>query len=172
PTGGGCRAGRLGPPRRPAAVGGKGGGRLPACRACCRRTSPPRGAAGMSGTGVLAAATRLVARGVAPGPQRPRRLRSSAAIRGLVRETRLVAGQMVAPLFVVSGRGREEPIPSLEGHSRLSPDLVLQKAEALARAGVGGVLLFGVPDGKDETGRAAADPAGPVPAALRGLRGA
>ena len=124
----------------------------------------------MSGTGVLAAATRLVARGVAPGPQRPRRLRSSAAIRGLVRETRLVAGQMVAPLFVVSGRGREEPIPSLEGHSRLSPDLVLQKAEALARAGVGGVLLFGVPDGKDETGRAAADPAGPVPAALRGLR--
>jgi len=61
-------------------------------------------------------------------------------------------------------------IPSLRGHSRLSPDLALNKAEALAAAGVGGVLLFGVPDDKDKTGRAAADPAGPVAAALRGLR--
>jgi len=108
--------------------------------------------------------------GMVPQVQRPRRLRSSAATRALVRETRLVPSQMVAPLFVVPGRGREEPIPSLKGQSRLSPDLVLEKAEALARAGVGGVLLFGVPDEKDEEGRAAADPAGPVPAALRTLR--
>jgi porphobilinogen synthase len=108
--------------------------------------------------------------GTAPQGQRPRRLRSSAATRALVRETRLVPAQMVAPLFVVPGSGREEPIPSLRGQSRLSPDLVLQRAEALAGAGVGGLLLFGVPDDKDEQGRAAADPAGPVPAALRGLR--
>jgi porphobilinogen synthase len=108
--------------------------------------------------------------GAAPQVQRPRRLRSSAATRTLVRETRLVPSQMVAPLFVVPGREREEAIPSLKGQSRLSPDLVLQKAEALARAGVGGVLLFGVPDEKDDQGRAAADPAGPVPAALRALR--
>jgi porphobilinogen synthase len=108
--------------------------------------------------------------GTAPQVQRPRRLRSSAATRALVRETRLVPSQMVAPLFVVPGRRREEPIPSLKGQSRLSPDLVLQKAEALAGAGVGGVLLFGVPDEKDDQGRAAADPAGPVPAALRALR--
>ncbi|HEY4866098.1 MAG TPA: porphobilinogen synthase [Candidatus Dormibacteraeota bacterium] len=122
----------------------------------------------MSSTGFLAVSELLIS-GLAPGPQRPRRLRSSAATRALVRETRLVAGQLVAPLFVVPGRGREEPIPSLKGHSRLSPDLALKKAEALAAAGVGGVLLFGVPDDKDESGRAAADPAGPVPAALRGL---
>jgi porphobilinogen synthase len=77
---------------------------------------------------------------------------------------------MVAPLFVVPGRGREEPIPSLNGHSRLSPDLALKRAEALAASGVGGVMLFGVPDEKDDTGSAAADPEGPVPAALRGLR--
>jgi porphobilinogen synthase len=77
---------------------------------------------------------------------------------------------MVAPLFIVPGKGREEPIPSLKGLSRLSPDLALKRAEALAAAGVGGVLLFGVPDDKDEAGRAAADPAGPVPAALIGLR--
>jgi porphobilinogen synthase len=108
--------------------------------------------------------------GTGPQVQRPRRLRSSAATRALVRETRLVPSQMVAPLFVVPGRGRQEPIPSLRGQSRLSPDLVLEEAEALARAGVGGVLLFGVPDEKDEDGRAAADPAGPVPAALRTLR--
>ncbi|MDQ6743177.1 MAG: porphobilinogen synthase, partial [Candidatus Dormibacteraeota bacterium] len=108
--------------------------------------------------------------GASPGARRPRRLRSSAATRALVRETRLVPAQMVAPLFIVPGRGREEPIPSLKGHSRLSPDLALKKAEELAAAGVGGVLLFGVPDGKDDTGRAAADPDGPVPVALRAMR--
>jgi porphobilinogen synthase len=113
---------------------------------------------------------RKLGSGASPGAPRPRRLRSSAATRALVRETRLVPAQMVAPLFVVPGRGREEPIPSLKGHSRLSPELALKRAEALAAAGVGGVLLFGVPDGKDDTGRAAADPDGPVPVALRAMR--
>ena len=95
-----------------------------------------------------------------------------AATRALVRETRLVARQLVAPLFVVPGSGREEPIPSLAGHSRLSPDLALEKARELAAAGVGGLLLFGIPDSKDEEGRGAADPDGPVPAALRRFRDA
>src|SRR3979490_3301312 len=113
---------------------------------------------------------RRVRSGAGPGARRPRRLRASAPTRALVRETRLVPAQMVAPLFVVPGRGREEPIPSLNGHSRLSPDLALKRAEALAASGVGGVLLFGVPDEKDDTGRAAAAPEGPGPAALRGLR--
>jgi porphobilinogen synthase len=105
-----------------------------------------------------------------PGAQRPRRLRSSAAGRALVRETRLTAAQLVAPLFVVPGRERREPIPSLSGHARLSPDLALEQAKSLAELGVGGVLLFGVPDAKDDSGRAAADPAGPVPAALAAMR--
>jgi porphobilinogen synthase len=113
---------------------------------------------------------REIEAGVVPGAERPRRLRSSGARRALVRETRLAASQLVAPLFVVPGEGRREPIPSLVGHARLSPDLALEEARSLAAAGVGGVLLFGIPDAKDDSGRAAADPMGPVPAALREMR--
>jgi porphobilinogen synthase len=100
---------------------------------------------------------------------RPRRLRAGAAIRDLVRETRLSPAQLVAPLFVVSGRRRREPIPSLAGHDRLSSDLALEKARALAGLGVGGLLLFGIPEHKDPHGEGAADPAGPVPETLRTL---
>ncbi len=112
----------------------------------------------------------IVRTGEVPGVERPRRLRATPATRALVRETRLVARQLVAPLFVVPGSGREEPIPSLVGHSRLSPDLALEKARMLAAAGVGGLLLFGIPDSKDEQGSGAATPDGPVPAALRRFR--
>ena len=105
-----------------------------------------------------------------PGADRPRRLRANAHLRALVRETRLDPGQLIAPLFVVSGRGRREEIPSLKGHSRLSPDLALAEAHRLARLGVGGVLLFGIPDAKDREGRSAADPKGPVPESLRLLK--
>ena len=106
------------------------------------------------------------------GPRRPRRLRRSAALRSLVRETRLSPASFLAPLFVVSGRERREPIASLPGHARLSPDLVVADARELARLGVGGVLLFGIPDAKDPSGRGAADPEGPVPTALRRIRDA
>ena len=106
-----------------------------------------------------------------PGVERPRRLRATAARRRLVRETRLDPAQLIAPLFVVSGRGRREEITSLRGHARLSPDLALVEATRLARLGVGGVLLFGIPGAKDERGSAAADPEGPVAATLRLLGG-
>jgi porphobilinogen synthase len=105
-----------------------------------------------------------------PGAERPRRLRATPALRALVRETRLDPAQFVAPLFVVSGRGRREEISSLKGHARLSPDLALVEAERLAKLGVGGLLLFGIPDGKDDRGEAAADPNGPVAETLRLLR--
>ncbi len=105
-----------------------------------------------------------------PGPERPRRLRRTAALRSLVRETRLSAGQFVMPLFVVGGRNRVEPIGSLPGHARLSIDRAVDKARELARLGVGGVLLFGIPERKDEEGSGAADPGGPVPSALRALK--
>jgi len=107
-----------------------------------------------------------------PGPERLRRLRRTAALRSLVRQTRLAAGQLVMPLFVVSGRNRVEPIASLPGHARLSVDRAVEKARELARLGVGGVLLFGIPDRKDEEGSGAADASGPVPAALRALKDA
>ena len=105
-----------------------------------------------------------------PGSQRPRRLRTSPAVRELVRETRLDAQRLVAPLFVAPGRGRREDIASLKGHARLSPELALAEAHRLASLGVGGVLLFGIPDSKDDLGAGAADPRGPVPELLRLLR--
>lgn len=105
-----------------------------------------------------------------PGHERPRRLRATAALRELVRETRLDPRQLIAPLFVVSGRGRRNEIPSLKGHSRLSPELAVAEAHRLASLGVGGVLLFGIPDAKDPEGRTAADPRGPVPETLRLLK--
>jgi porphobilinogen synthase len=78
----------------------------------------------------------------------------------------------VAPLFVVSGRNRREEIASLKGHARISPDLALAQAEKLAGLGVGGLLLFGIPDVKDARGEAAADENGPVAQTLRMLKAA
>jgi porphobilinogen synthase len=89
-----------------------------------------------------------------------------------VRETRLHAAQLVAPIFVVSGRRRRDEISSLKGHARLSPDLAVAEAERLAALGVGGVLLFGIPDSKDARGEGAADERGPVPETLRMLKAA
>jgi porphobilinogen synthase len=105
-----------------------------------------------------------------PAVQRPRRLRASPALRLLVRETRLDPSRFVAPLFVSSGRNRRQEIASLKGHARLSPDLAIAEAHRLARLGVGGVLLFGIPDVKDEDGHAAADENGPVAETLRMLK--
>src|SRR5260370_28834565 len=105
-----------------------------------------------------------------PAADRPRRLRRTAPLRSLVKETRLAPGQLVMPLFVISGRDRSEPIESLPGHARLSVDRAVAKARELAQLGVGGVLLFGIPDRKDDEGTSAYDPAGPVPSALRALR--
>ena len=112
---------------------------------------------------------RLITSGAA---RRPRRMRRSPTLRSLVRETRLTAASFIAPLFVVSGRDRREPIASLPGHCRLSPDLAVVKAHELAAMGVGGVLLFGIPDFKDADGGAASDPEGPVPQTLRRTRDA
>jgi porphobilinogen synthase len=87
-----------------------------------------------------------------------------------VRETRLSPRQLVAPVFVVPGRGRRQPIASMPGHDRMSPELAVDYARRLAALRTGGLLLFGVPDTKDDMGHGAADPAGPVPEALRLLR--
>ena len=107
-----------------------------------------------------------------PTAERPRRLRATPATRALVKETRLTPRQLIAPLFIVSGRSVRQPIESLTGQSRLSPDLALERARELAARGVGGLLLFGIPDAKDAEGRAAADPNGPVPEALSRIKDA
>jgi len=112
----------------------------------------------------------LITRSEVEMAQRPRRLRAGPAMRNLVRETRLDAGQLLAPLFVIGGRQRRVEIASLKGHARVTPDLALQEAHRLAEAGVGGVLLFGIPESKDATGSGASDARGPVPETLRLLR--
>ena len=105
-----------------------------------------------------------------PGGARPRRLRASEPLRSLVREARLDPRRLVEPVFVTSGRGRRQEIASLKGHARLSPDLAVARAHELAEAGVGGVILFGIPDAKEPDGRGASDRGGPVPETLRMLR--
>jgi porphobilinogen synthase len=101
---------------------------------------------------------------------RPRRLRRTPALRALVRETRLDPAMLVAPLFVRSGRGIREPIPSLPGVARLSVDEAVGEAVALAAAGVGGVILFGLPDEKDPDGSAAWAADAPAQRAFREIR--
>jgi porphobilinogen synthase len=103
---------------------------------------------------------------------RGRRLRRTPALRALVQETRLAPAQLVAPIFVRSGRGLREPIGSMPGHARCSPDVAADEAAALASLGIGAVLLFGIPDEKDAEGSAAWDPDGPVPAAIARIRDA
>ena len=101
---------------------------------------------------------------------RPRRLRRSEQIRRLVRETRLDPAMFVAPIFVRPGANVREPIGSLPGQHRVSPDEAVRDAERLAELGVGGLILFGLPAGKDEDGSGAWVEDGIVQQALRRLR--
>jgi porphobilinogen synthase len=101
---------------------------------------------------------------------RPRRLRRSAAIRALVRETRLSPDQFIYPLFVCSGEGQRREVGSMPGVFQLSVDEVVREAEATKADGVPGVLLFGLPEGKDAVGSAAFDPDAPVQRAVRAIK--
>jgi porphobilinogen synthase len=91
-------------------------------------------------------------------------------LRALVRETRLDPSQFVAPLFVRPGSGIREPIGSMPGVARLSPDVAAEEAVRLAALGVGGVILFGLPDSKDAFGSGASDDDGIVQDAFRRIR--
>ncbi len=101
---------------------------------------------------------------------RPRRLRRTPALRALVRETRLHPSMLVAPLFVQPGVGRRDPIGSMPGQSRLSSDLVAEEAARLADLGVGGVILFGLPESKSPLGSEASADDGIVQDAFRRIR--
>jgi porphobilinogen synthase len=100
---------------------------------------------------------------------RPRRLRRTAALRALVRETRLSPDQLVYPLFVCEGTGVRRPVSSMPGVAQLSVDEAVREAKAARADGVAAVLLFGLPAGKDAEGSAAWDPQGPVPRAVRAI---
>lgn len=82
--------------------------------------------------------------------QRPRRLRGSENLRKMVRETRMDKSSLIYPLFVKEGTGIEEEIPSMEGQFRYSVDRLPFELERLQNAGVNSIMLFGIPDHKDE----------------------
>ncbi|MCS3843199.1 porphobilinogen synthase [Microbacterium sp. AK031] len=91
---------------------------------------------------------------------RPRRLRQSPAVRNLVRETSLEARQLVLPMFVREGITEAVPISSMPGVAQHSLDSLRRAAVEAAEAGVGGVMLFGVPEVRDAIGSGADDPDG------------
>lgn len=101
---------------------------------------------------------------------RLRRLRKSEAIRSLVRETALDAGDFVYPLFIVEGRGVKNEISSLPGAYHFSADNLGREVDELARLKIPAVLLFGVVNGKDEVGSAAYEPRGVVQQAIRAIK--
>ena len=101
---------------------------------------------------------------------RPRRLRRTAAIRSLVRETRLSPDNFIYPLFAVTGEAQRREVGSMPGVYQLSVDEIVKEAAAAKADGVPGVLLFGLPESKDAAGTGAADPEGPVQRAIRALK--
>ena len=101
---------------------------------------------------------------------RPRRLRRTDALRRLVRETWLEPSQFVLPLFVRSGAGVRQPIDSMPGVAQTSVDEMLRDAREARALGIGGVLLFGIPDTKDAIGSDAWNDNAPVQQAIRALK--
>jgi len=99
-----------------------------------------------------------------------RRLRSSDAMRKLVRQAVVTINDLVYPLFVRSGKGLKEPIKSMDGCFHLSPDLMAAEAATVASLGIPAVLLFGLPDTKDEQGSAAWAEDGVVQQATRRIK--
>jgi porphobilinogen synthase len=102
--------------------------------------------------------------------ERPRRLRRTERLRALVRETAVTPAQLIAPLFVTPGRGVRREIPSLPGCHHLSADEAAREARELERLGVAGVILFGLPEGKDALGTQGYTEDGVVPQAVRAIR--
>jgi len=100
---------------------------------------------------------------------RLRRLRSTAAIRSLVRETHLQPSALIYPLFVCEGEGVRREISSMPGVFNLSIDEAVKEAEACAALGIGGLLLFGIPNEKDEVGTGAYASDGITQRALRAI---
>ena len=102
--------------------------------------------------------------------RRLRRLRRTPAMRALVRETRLSADMFMLPLFVCEGEGVRREVPSMPGVFNLSVDEAVKEAAAAKGDGVRSVILFGIPDQKDDIGSFAYDPEAPVQSAIRAIK--
>lgn len=101
---------------------------------------------------------------------RPRRLRRTSALRRMVAGTRLHAADLILPMFVKEGIGEPHPVASMPGVVQHTRDSLRKAAREAAEAGVGGVILFGIPAVKDARGSAADDPDGILQVALRDVR--
>jgi porphobilinogen synthase len=101
---------------------------------------------------------------------RLRRLRRTETLRGLIRETELSPAHLIQPLFVVAGEDVREEVPSMPGVERYSISHLVEEAGEVAAAGVGAVMLFGIPAAKDEAGSGAYDDEGIVQMAVRALK--
>jgi len=101
---------------------------------------------------------------------RLRRLRRNEALRALVRETKVEVGDLVYPLFVVEGSKIKQKISSMPGLYRLSNDLLPKEVEEIARLGIPAIILFGIPQKKDEAGSSAYHPKGVAQQAIRAIK--
>ena len=104
--------------------------------------------------------------------ERPRRLRQNRAVRALVAQTRLHPAELVLPVFILEGATEAQPITSMPGVVQHSLDSLVAVAHEAVAAGLGGLMLFGVPTTRDATGSGADDPQGILNVALRRLRDA
>ncbi len=102
--------------------------------------------------------------------QRMRRLRQNEPLRQMIRETRLTTADLICPLFVVEGRDHRQEIVSMPGQYRRSIDLLVKEATEVKLLGIPAVILFGIPDRKDERGTSGYDPNGIVQRAVRALK--
>src|SRR5215204_7071135 len=103
---------------------------------------------------------------------RMRRMRATAPLRGLARETELAASHLVYPMFVVAGGERRTPIPSMPGIDHLSIDGAVEEAGIAHSLGIPAVLLFGLPASKDAEGSGAWDDEGIIQLAIRAIKSA
>ncbi|HHB76439.1 MAG TPA: porphobilinogen synthase [Desulfobulbus sp.] len=101
---------------------------------------------------------------------RPRRMRQNTTLRAMIRETRLSASQMIYPLFIMPGKGKREPVPSMPGVNRISVDQLKQEAASCMKVGINSVILFGLPEKKDSVGTGAYANNGIVQQAIKELK--
>ena len=102
--------------------------------------------------------------------QRLRRLRQHEAFRRMVRETRLASSDLIYPMFVTEGKDQRQEIASMPGQFRLSIDLLVKEAGEVAGLGIPAIMLFGIPDRKDERGTSGYDPNGIVQRAIKTVK--
>jgi porphobilinogen synthase len=101
---------------------------------------------------------------------RPRRLRRTEALRGMVRETKLSADGLVYPMFACPGENVRTEVSSMPGVFQQSPDQIVEECREVADLGIPAVILFGLPEKKDETGSEAASPTGAVQLSIEAIR--